>query len=124
MNVTDNNDRVRPNGKTPEAILDDHLGDGPEHWNLRLYVAGQTPRSLAAIANLRRLCVEHLEGRCTVEVVDLLVQPQLAAGDQILAVPTLVRRLPPPLKRIIGDLSSTDRVLVGLDIRPARGGTG
>jgi circadian clock protein KaiB len=89
-----------------------------EHYNLRLYVAGQTPKSNAAVANLRRICEEHLAGRYTVEVVDLLVQPQLAAGDQILAVPTLVRRLPAPLKRVIGSLANTERVLVGLDIRP------
>jgi circadian clock protein KaiB len=87
------------------------------HYNLRLYVAGQTPKSLAAIANLKTICDEHLAGMYTIEVVDLLVKPQLAAGDQILALPTLVRRLPPPIKRIIGDLSDTERVLVGLDIR-------
>lgn len=91
---------------------------GPGSYNLRLYVAGQTPKSLAAIANLKRLCEDHLAGSYTVEVVDLLVTPQLAAGDQIVALPTLVRRLPPPLKRVIGDLSNTERVLVGLDIRP------
>jgi circadian clock protein KaiB len=89
------------------------------HYNLRLYVAGQTPKSLSAIANLKQLCEEHLTGLYTIEVVDLLVQPQLAAGDQILAVPTLVRRLPPPIKRIIGNLSDSERVLVGLDIKPA-----
>jgi len=93
---------------------------GDEHYSLRLYVAGQTPKSTAAIANLRRICEAHLAGRYTVEVIDLLVQPQLAAGDQILAVPTLVRRLPSPLKRIIGSLANTERVLVGLDIRPGR----
>ena len=87
------------------------------HYNLRLYVAGQTPKSLAAISNLKTICEEHLAGMYTIEVIDLLVKPQLAAGDQILAVPTLVRRLPPPIKRIIGNLSDTDRVLVGLDIR-------
>lgn len=87
-------------------------------YNLRLYVAGQTPKSLAAVANLKRLCEDHLAGSYTVEVIDLLVTPQLAAGDQIVALPTLVRRLPPPLKRVIGDLSNTERVLVGLDIRP------
>ena len=91
---------------------------GPEgEYSLRLYVAGQTPKSLAAIANLKRICEEHLAGRYTIEVIDLLVTPQLAAGDQIVALPTLVRRLPPPLKRIIGNLSDTERVLVGLDIR-------
>ena len=90
----------------------------PRHYHLRLYVAGQTPKSLAAMANLKRVCQEHLAGRYDLEVVDLLENPKLAAGDQILAIPTLVRRLPAPLKRIIGDLSNTERVLVGLDIRP------
>jgi circadian clock protein KaiB len=103
------------------AATDFHSGDGTmepgAEYNLRLYVAGQTPKSLAAIANLRSICKEHLEGRCTIEVIDLLVTPQLAAGDQIVALPTLVRRLPPPLKRIIGNLSDTERVLVGLDLR-------
>jgi circadian clock protein KaiB len=88
-------------------------------YSLRLYVAGQTPRSVAAIANLRRLCDEHLSGRYSIEVVDLLREPALARSDQVVAIPTLVRRLPPPLKRIIGDLSNTERVLVGLDVRPA-----
>jgi circadian clock protein KaiB len=87
------------------------------HYNLRLYVAGQTAKSMAAIANLKALCAQHLADRYTIEVVDLRENPQLAAGDQILAVPTLVRRLPPPLKRIIGDLSNSEKVLVGLDIR-------
>ena len=87
-------------------------------YNLRLYVAGQTPKSLAAIGNLRRICEDHLAGRYRVEVIDLLVTPQLAEGDQIVALPTLVRHLPPPLKRIIGNLSDHERVLVGLDIRP------
>jgi circadian clock protein KaiB len=84
---------------------------------LRLYVAGQTARSLAAFANLKRICAEHLAGKCTIEVIDLLENPQLAAGDQILAIPTLVRRLPPPIRKCIGDLSNTERVLVGLDLR-------
>jgi circadian clock protein KaiB len=88
------------------------------HYNLRLYVAGQTPKSITALANLKTICEEHLAGRYRIEVIDLLQQPQLAAGDQILAVPTLVRRLPEPLKRIIGNLSDRDRVLVGLDLRP------
>jgi|SRR6476646_9035527 len=83
---------------------------------LRLYVAGQTPKSLTAIANLRRICKEHLEDRYVIEVIDLLEKPQLATGDQILAIPTLVRRLPAPARRIIGDLSNRDRVLIGLDI--------
>ena len=91
-----------------------------EHYNLRLYVAGQTPKSLAAIANLKRICETHLAGRYAVEVIDLIDKPQLAAMDQILAIPTLVRRVPEPLRRIIGDLSRTERVLVGLDIEPRR----
>jgi circadian clock protein KaiB len=90
----------------------------PGAYNLRLYVAGQTPKSLAAIANLKAICEDHLSGRYSIEVIDLTITPQLAAGDQIVALPTLVRTLPPPLKRVIGDLSNTERVLVGLDIRP------
>jgi circadian clock protein KaiB len=86
---------------------------------LRLYIAGQTPRSIAAFANLKKICEQHLAGRYRIEVIDLVQNPQLAAGDQILAVPTLVRRLPEPVRRIIGDLSNADRVLVGLDVRPA-----
>jgi circadian clock protein KaiB len=86
---------------------------------LRLYIAGQTPRSVKAFANLKRLCEAHLPGKYRIEVIDLVQNPQLAAGDQILAVPTLVRLLPEPVRKIIGDLSNTERVLVGLDIRPA-----
>lgn len=88
-------------------------------WNLRLYVAGQTAKSVTALRNLRAICEEHLAGRYHIEVVDLLENPRLARGDQILAIPTLVRKLPEPLKKIIGDLSNTERVLVGLDLRPA-----
>jgi circadian clock protein KaiB len=88
-------------------------------FELRLYVAGQTSKSLAAFANLKKICDEHLAGRYRIEVVDLIKNPQLAQGDQILAIPTLVRKLPEPIKKIIGDLSDTLRVLVGLDIRPA-----
>jgi circadian clock protein KaiB len=95
-----------------------------EWWELRLYVAGQTPRSVEALANLKRICEEHLQGRYRIEVVDLLVNPALARGDQILAVPTLVRQLPPPVKKIIGDFSNIERVLVGLDLRPLRLGKG
>jgi circadian clock protein KaiB len=84
---------------------------------LRLYIAGQTPRSVAALANLKEICEEHLAGRYKLQVVDLLENPQLARGDQILAIPTLVRKLPLPMRRIIGDLSNTERVLVGLDLR-------
>jgi circadian clock protein KaiB len=86
---------------------------------LRLYVAGQTPRSITAFANLKRICEEHLAGRYHIEVIDLTQNPRLAQGDQILAVPTLVRRLPAPVRKIIGDLSDSDRVLVGLDVRSA-----
>jgi circadian clock protein KaiB len=87
-------------------------------WDLRLYVAGQTPKSMTAFANLKRICEEHLAGKYQIEVVDLLKEPQLARGDQILALPTLVRKLPEPIKKIIGDLSNTERTLVGLDLRP------
>ncbi|MDI1246854.1 MAG: circadian clock KaiB family protein [Rhodoferax sp.] len=86
-------------------------------WDLRLYVAGQTPKSLTAFANLKRICSEHLQGKYRIEVIDLMLQPQLAAGDQILALPTLVRKLPEPVRKIIGDLSNTERVLIGLDLR-------
>ena len=93
-------------------------------WELRLYVAGQTPKSIMAFANLKKLCETHLAGQYRIEVIDLLENPTLAKGDQILAIPTLVRKLPEPVKKIIGDLSNTERVLVGLDLRPAnrRGG--
>ncbi|MBV9891437.1 MAG: circadian clock KaiB family protein [Rhizobacter sp.] len=92
--------------------------DKTPEWQLRLYVAGATTKSVAALANLRRLCEDHLAGRYEIEVIDLLVNPKLAAGDQILAVPTLVRKFPEPIRKIIGDLSSEERVLVGLDIKP------
>jgi circadian clock protein KaiB len=94
------------------------VDDDDMEFNLRLYVAGQTPKSLAAIANLKKICEENLAGRYKLEVIDLVVTPQLAAGDQIVAIPTLVRRLPPPLKRMIGDLSNSEKVIVGLDLRP------
>jgi circadian clock protein KaiB len=87
-------------------------------WLLRLYIAGQTPRALTAFVNLKSLCARHLKGRYRIEVIDLLTNPALAAGDQILAVPTLVRKLPVPVLKIIGDLSNTERVLIGLDLRP------
>lgn len=91
-----------------------------ETWALRLYVAGQTARSLAAFANLKKICDEHLAGKYSIEVVDLLENPKLARGDQILAIPTLVRKLPPPIRKIVGDLSNKERVLVGLDLTPRR----
>ena len=87
-------------------------------WMLRLYVAGQTPKAITAYANLKKICEEHLQGSYQIEVIDLLVNPTLAKDDQILALPTLVRKLPEPIKKIIGDLSNTERVLVGLDVRP------
>ena len=90
-------------------------------WELRLYVAGQSPKSVMAFANLKTFCEDHLAGRYTIEVIDLLLEPQLAQGDQIIAVPTLVRKLPKPVRKIIGGLSNTERVLVGLDLRPRRG---
>jgi circadian clock protein KaiB len=93
-------------------------GPTEKSWNLRLYVAGQTPKSITAFANLKKICEEHLAGQYSIEVVDLLKNPQLAKGDQIIAIPTLVRKLPEPIKKIIGDLANTERVLVGLDIRP------
>lgn len=92
----------------------------PEKWDLRLYVAGQTPRSVAALANLKRICEEHLAGRYNIEVVDLMKHPQLAAGDQILAIPTLVRKLPQPIRKIVGDLRDTERALVGLQLRVSK----
>jgi circadian clock protein KaiB len=95
-----------------------HQANPPHVWRLKLYVAGQTPRSLAAIANLKRICEEHVAGRYTIEVIDLLERPQLARGDEIFAIPTLVRQLPEPMRKIIGDLSDTERVLVGLQIVP------
>jgi len=90
----------------------------PNTWELRLYVAGQTAKSAAALANLRRYCEAHLPDRYTLEVIDLLKNPQLAEGDQILAIPTVVRKVPEPIRKVIGDLSNEERVLVGLDLRP------
>lgn len=89
-------------------------------WELRLYVAGNTPNSISAFSNLQQICEAHMGGRYRIEIIDLFENPQLARGDQIIAVPTLVRRLPTPIKKIIGDLSNTERVLVGLDLKPAR----
>ena len=100
------------NGHSPQTA-----GDGAGRWNLRLYVAGQTPRSLTAFQNLKNICEEYLKGQYHIEVIDLMENPTLARGDQILAVPTLVRKLPQPIRKIIGDLSNTERVLVGLDIQ-------
>lgn len=108
-------------GPTPKAVGRRHTnGNRPpngEFFQLRLYVAGQTPKSLTALANLRKICNQHLDGRYELHVIDLVKTPQLAQGDQILAIPTLVRNLPQPMRKIIGDLSDTERVLVGLDVR-------
>ena len=113
MKATPTKRRRVGNGRAPQT-------DGGElgRWNLRLYVAGQTPRSLTAFKNLKQICEEYLKGKYYIEVIDLMENPTLARGDQILAVPTLVRKLPQPIRKIIGDLSNTERVLVGLDIQP------
>ncbi|HJT29583.1 MAG TPA: circadian clock KaiB family protein [Pyrinomonadaceae bacterium] len=100
------------NGRSQE------VSEERSRWNLRLYVAGQTPRSVTAFRNLKDICEEYLKGQYHIEVIDLMENPMLARGDQILAVPTLVRKLPQPIRKIIGDLSNTERVLVGLDIQP------
>lgn len=121
--------------RSPTAIADGHLphtkvknkraklrpGNGrtDKLWQLRLYVAGSTPKSLTAFTNLKQICETHLLGRYHIEVIDLVAQPRLSKGDQIFAIPTLVRKLPVPVRKIIGDLSDTERVLVGLDLRPA-----
>lgn len=102
---------------TYEEILNADSHSEPEVWILRLYVAGQTPKSVAAFANLKKICEEHLAGLYQIEVIDLLVNPQLARDDQILAIPTLLRKLPTPVCKLIGDLSNTERTLVGLDLK-------
>jgi circadian clock protein KaiB len=99
--------KKKPSAKTPN----------PEVWQLRLYVAGQTAKSVTAFVNLKKICEEHIAGKYHIEVIDLLKNPTLAKGDQILAIPTLVRKLPEPIRKILGDLSDTERVLVGLDLR-------
>jgi circadian clock protein KaiB len=104
-------------GKGKKAITD----STEEIWDLRLYVAGQTRKSITAFANLKKICEEHLAGKYRIEVIDLLKNPRLAKGDQIIAVPTLVKKLPEPLRKIIGDMADTERVLVGLDIRSVSG---
>ncbi len=105
--------KTKPEGNSARAAT----AKPEEQWTLRLYVAGQTPKSVTALDNLKRLCEERLRGRYKIEVIDLLKNPRLAKNDQILAIPTLVRKLPEPVRRIIGDLSNTERVLVGLDLR-------
>ena len=108
MPATQTKSRARPRKPDPGK---------PQVWNLRLYVAGQTPKSIRAFANLKELCEEHLKGRYQIEVIDLMENPKLARGDQIIAVPTLVRKLPEPVRKIIGDLSNSQRALVGLDLQ-------
>ncbi len=110
--------KAKPARSNPTPPKAGPAGTQPDAFFLRLYVAGQTPKSIVAFANLKKLCDEHLAGRYQIEVVDLLENPQLARGDQILAIPTLVRKLPEPMRRIIGDLSNTERVLIGLDLLP------
>jgi circadian clock protein KaiB len=105
----ENSDKIRKM-KNPDTEKD--------KWILRLYVAGQTPKAITAFTNLKKICEEKLEGKFSIEVIDLLINPQLGAEDQILALPTLVRKLPVPVRKIIGDLSNTERVLVGLDLLP------
>ncbi|MFO1430106.1 MAG: circadian clock KaiB family protein [Candidatus Competibacteraceae bacterium] len=106
---------IKPNGSEVET-----QPESKKPWELRLYVAGQTPKSVTAFANLKRICEEYMPGQYHIEIIDLLENPQLAAGDQIVAIPTLVRKLPPPLRKLIGSLSNTERVLVGLDLREPR----
>jgi circadian clock protein KaiB len=105
--------------KDDESTIEKPVNERAE-WVLRLYIAGQTPKAAAAFANLKSICETHLKGQYEIEVVDLLVSPALAKGDQIVAVPSLVRQLPPPVKKIIGDLASESRVLIGLDLQPVR----
>jgi circadian clock protein KaiB len=112
----------RSPGEAAVSTNEVEKSSGSEVWELRLYIAGRSPKSVAAFANLKKLCDEHLAGRYQIEVIDLVKNPQLAAGDQIIAIPTLVRKLPEPLRKIVGDLSNTERTLVGLQLRPARSG--
>jgi circadian clock protein KaiB len=128
LNLGDEGDRMKerelkPGKKKPDVrpgrtAKKPTPGKRSEFWELRLYVAGQTPKSITAFSNLKRICEEHLKGKYRIEVIDLLENPKLAAGDQILAIPTLVRKLPEPVRKIIGDLSNQERVLVGLDLLP------
>ena len=113
--IADQNELANPDSLKKKA---NSGNDNDEIWDLRLYTAGQTPRSVAAFANLKRICDEYLPGRYNIEVVDLVKHPQLAAGDQIVAIPTLVRKLPQPLRKVVGDLRNTDSALVGLQLRP------
>src|ERR1700761_4019984 len=111
--------QASPKPKNSRTTPSPSMGSGDdERWNLRLYVAGETPKCVQAFQHLKRICEEHLQGRYSIEVIDLLKNPTLASGDQIIAIPTLVRQLPPPVKKIIGDLTNTERVIVGLNLVP------
>jgi circadian clock protein KaiB len=105
----------------PQPLAEAAAAARPQRWELRLYVAGQSAKSIAAYENLKRICEEHLAGKYAIEIVDLLVHPKLAQGDQIVAIPTLVRKLPEPMRKLIGDLSNVERTLVGLQLRPSPG---
>jgi circadian clock protein KaiB len=115
--------KARTGATAKRRAVEDSRRDGRQEvvWDLRLYVAGQTPKCMAALVNLKRLCEEHVAGQYRIEVIDLLENPQLARGDQILAIPTLVRKLPTPIRKLIGDLSNAERTLVGLQLRPHKG---
>ena len=106
--------------KANKAVKKKAARTAPEKWQLRLYIAGNTSKSALALSNLKKLCEQHLQNKYTLEVIDLLVHPQLAAGDQILAIPTLVRKMPVPIRKIIGDLSNEEKVLVGLNLKPLK----
>jgi circadian clock protein KaiB len=108
--------KTKPAAATPKRP-EKSVSTTPESWNLRLYVAGQTPRAITAFSNLKKLCEEHLAGRYTIEVIDLVKQPHLAQSDQIVAIPTLVRKLPEPIKRVVGDLSNSQRVIIGMELQ-------
>ncbi len=114
--------KIRTKAKAPSTKA--RKAEKSVEWDLRLYIAGQTPRAVKALENLEQICREHLSGRYRIVVVDLLNSPQLARGDQIVAVPTVVRKLPAPIRKVIGDLSNTERVLVGLDLRAVKGSNG
>ena len=111
---------MEKNKKATRTFQEPETETSGEIWKLRLYVAGQTPNSLTAFENLKKICMQHLEGRYQIEVIDLFLNPQLAKGDQIIAVPTLIRHLPTPVKKIIGNLSNTEKVLIGLDLRKVK----
>ena len=113
---------MKPNIENSETGIRDNksVTEAKDKWTLRLYVAGQTPKALTAFTNLKKICEEQLNGEYSIEVIDLLKNPKLGNEDQILAIPTLVRKLPVPVRKIIGDLSDTERVLVGLDLLPGR----